>query len=771
MKKIALIYFLLLLVLPCKKASACGIIIDEDETFFTLFPQELAQTNDYYDFLLTNYTKYEPVMDDESAPTPYSANIKEWSDFMKISNEQAFYLVMKASKEAVDSLLNFHSCPDPNLKFANEKFCKSNHNALMYISYAKYLEPYMVEEDYSVWSYGYGSSSSIYSLDYESTLQTLKQLYNNQSDKSLKLRYGYQMVRLSHFTGHCKEAIANFYQYVEPLKLKSEIYYYALCQKAGAARKYMYDQYEGEESEEEKSNKDMKAVLTPANTNYATDFLTVFDKSHDMKFMAYRSLRNTGTLEELFNNASSLSVKNKINLYFLLGYQGFADELSEMAKIVALDPNAETARVLMARYINGLERCIHDEEKLGDFTKCIDNSRLTDEHEQLERCHKALAIAERMIQQSNNKDFWRLAAATLNAFDENYDTATEQLSGVNKKDKMYTESKAFLSLYIDIMKEDNMTKSVADSLYAVQKALFPKVGFFGHEDISKFYHYRKSFCLIQRFWSAKFAEAGDTTTAFLVNITNSMEQPVNNIDLWNRIVEFKKQSEHNSFEKWLLKESGNLSLEDLNQKRAMIYMFNGNFEEAYKLASPNVYVKWKCAFCSNIRGFNYYDPEENNDFQNDYIKELLGNVKLDSMPVKDYIGLLVKLDQLRKGKTSASAKAAFLLGNFYYNLREYEGYYRSRSCYGFCSHDFAASANHFYKIGLEMNPDKELKARLIFALAKNTNEGDSFYYSYAWLKQKSFDNSNYYDKLKELSNTDYYKTIVSKCKYFELYVN
>lgn len=771
MKKIALIYFLLLLLaLPCQKVMACGGDYDEDETFLALFPQELVQTDDYYEFLLTYHDVYTPIMDDDSDPTRYSANIKEWSAFMKISNEQAFYLVMKASRDAVDSLLNYHSCPDPKLKFANKKFCKDNHDALMYISYAKYLEPYMGNEFFSVWSYGYESSCSIYNLEYRSTLQTLMQLYNNQNDKFLKLRYGYQMVRLAHFSGYSKESVVYFYKYVEPLKLKSEIYYYALCQKAGAARNYcLYD--EGGESDEDVSNKDIEVFLKPANTNYIADFLTVFDKSYDMKFMAYRSLKNTGSLAELFENFSSLSVRNKISLYFLLGYQRFADPVNEMEKIVALDPNAETARVLMARYINGLERSIHEEQKLDDFTKCIANSRLSDENKQLENCNKAIAIAERMEQQSNYKDFWRFAAATLNAFAENYDAATEQLRGVNKKDQMYAESKAFLSLYIDVMTVDSMTKSVADSLYAVQKALFPKVGFFGHEDIGRFYHYRKSFCLIQRFWSAKFAEAGDTITAFLVNKTGSMSESINNIDLWNKIVDFKNQPVHSRFEKWLLKESGNLSLEDLNQKRAMIYMFNGNFEEAYKLASPNVYVKWKCAFCSNIRGFNYYDPEENNDFQNDYIKELLGNVKLDSMPVKDYIGLLVKLDQLRKGKTSASAKAAFLLGNFYYNLREDEGYYRSRSCYGFCSHDFAASANHFYKIGLEMNPDKELKARLIFALAKNKNEGDSFFYVYDRYKQKSFDNDFYYSELKKLNNTVYYKTLVSKCKYFDLYVN
>ncbi|MBQ0028928.1 MAG: hypothetical protein KBT32_00650 [Bacteroidales bacterium] len=764
MKKIAL-YFLLLLALPFQKAKACGDPFDYHEIYFALFPQELTQTNDLSEFLLTYRDVYTPIMDDDSVHTRYNANIKEWSAFMKISNEQAYYLVMKASREAVDSLLNYHSCPDPKLKFANEKFCKSNHNALIYISYAKYLEPYMGNEFTSVWSYDYESSSSIYDLDYKRTLQTLIQLYNNQNDKFLKLRYGYQMVRLAHYTGYCKEAIAYFYKYVEPLKLKTEIYYYALCQKAGAARNYcLHD--DGGECEEDVSNGDIEVFLKPANTNYTADFLTVFEKSHDMKFIAYTSLQSTGSLEGLFENASSLSVKNRISLYFLLGYQRFADPVNEMEKIVALDPNAETALVLMARYINGLERNIHEEEKLNDFTKCIASSRLSNENEQLKSCNRAIAIAERMVQQSKHKDFWRFAAATLNAFAENYDAATEQLRRVNNKDQMYVEAKAFLSLYIDIMKEDNMTKSVADSLYKVQKALFPNVGFFCHGDIGNYYLYRKSFFLIQRFWSAKFAEAGDTTTAFLVNNTNSMQQSANNIDLWNKIVDFKKQTVHNGFEKWLLKESGNLSLEELNQKRAMIHMFKGNFEDAYKLVSPNVYVKWKCAFCSNIRGFNYNDPEEKNDFQYDYIKELLGNVKLDSMPVKDYIGLLMKLDQLRKRKNSASPKAAFLLGNFYYNLREDEGYYRWSGCLGFCSYDLASSANHFYKSGLDMNPDKELKARLLFALAKNNNEGDSFYNSYT-RSEPIF----YYKELKKSNNTDYYKTIVSKCKYFELYVN
>ena len=389
---------------------------------------------------------------------------------------------------------------------------------------------------------------------------------------------------------------------------------------------------------------------------------------------------------------------------------------------------------------------------------------------------EAIAIAERMVERSVDKNFWRMAAAALNAFAENYATASRYLAGVNKKNPLFSETKDVLALYIDVMKTDKMTLSVADSIYSAHEKMFPKDWYFSRSKLDKdsCYYAKYDHCFIQRLWAAKFAEAGDSVSAFLVESTNSMRNGLNSQSLWDGIAAFVRQSTHNGFERWLIRESGNLSLEELDQNRAMIHLGNAEFDEAYKLASPKVYVMWKCALCSNIRGFNYYDPEEDNDFQYDYISDLLGKPKLDSIPVKNYIGILKKLDGMRKGvNPEAAAKACFLLGNFYYNLSD-EGYYRNSLCHNMFSDRSTASG--YYEEGLRLSHDDELKARLLLASAKcaggEGGEGSQFYEQCVWHKEpKSKFEGKFYKELKKLNHTKYYKTVVSKCKYFEYYVN
>lgn len=777
MKK--LLYFFLLLLLSCQQSYGCAGDYDADGYFYGIFPQNLVQTDDYYDFLMTENSAaysnrfswyYYDDASDEASPQFYTENIREWAAFLHITKEQAYYLVMKAPKETIDSLQFYHTSSDSHLKFANAGFLKKYHDALVYISYAKFLEPYMgcsTIDDYDLWSYEYSYRNrrrSVKLLDYQTVMKTLKDLYDSQENKVLKLRYGYQIVRLAHYVGDYLDAVKYFYKYVESLKLKSEIYYYALNQKAGAIRAIQ----NCEECENEEADK----YLSRFKADYVADFFDVFTNSHDQKFNVFWSLKVTGEFEGIFDAVPSMKKEDRISYYFMLGYQNFSNPINELEKIVTLDPNAEAGRVLMVRYINGLERSIHTTDSISDIRSCLRSCHL--KGGSLENCMEAIAIAERMVERSVDKNFWRMAAAALNAFVENYATASRYLAGVNKKDPLYSETKGVLALYIDVMKTDKMTLSVADSIYSAHKKMFTKD--FSNDSC---YYTNVEFCFIQKMWAAKFAEAGDSVSAFLVGCTNSMMNEYYSQSLWDGIAAFVRQSTHNGFERWLIKESGNLSLEELDQNRAMIHLGNAEFDEAYKLASPKVYVMWKCALCSNIRGFNYYDPEEDNDFQYDYISDLLGKLKLDSIPVKNYIEILKKLDGMRKGvNPEVAAKACFLLGNFYYNLSD-EGYYRNSLCHNMFLDRSTASG--YYEEGLRLSHDDELKARLLLASAKcaggEGGEGSWFYGQYEWKKRwgeepksNKFE-GKFYKELKKLSHTKYYKTVVSKCKYFEYYVN
>ena len=91
------------------------------------------------------------------------------------------------------------------------------------------------------------------------------QLFNKEQDKFLKLRLGYQIVRLLRYTEQYKGAIEFFNKNIENFFEINEIYYYTLDQIAGCY--YNLNDFE--------------------TASYL--FLKVFDKSRDKKRSAFTS--------------------------------------------------------------------------------------------------------------------------------------------------------------------------------------------------------------------------------------------------------------------------------------------------------------------------------------------------------------------------------------------------------------------------------------------------------------------------------------------------
>ena len=181
-------------------------------------------------------------------------------------------------------------------------------------------------------------------------------------------------------------------------------------------------------------------------------------------------------------------------------------------------------------------------------------------------------------------------------------------------------------------------------------------------------------------------------------------------------------------------------------------------------------MQMKSVFCYNINHAFRNLSEEKNDFHSDYNNELIDKkLKLDKV---SYVDLLKQLDALYKTAQTdgdKGAKAAFLLGNFYYNIGP-KGYYRDRIFgFGFWNIWAQGEDNEYgrYKSDkkfLEMADkksfqDDELRAKIVFAMAKVNDENDNTPgYNYQrmriWFKQ-----------------TKAYKTFVSKCSYFSKFVN
>ena len=196
MKRYLLITVLLLgwamNLFPCADYEESTIISHND-----LFP-EAVPYEDGFDYLIENEECrdfqyfYNHYCFGCHKRKPNSGNMEEWAKYLKIDEEQAYYLVNKVPQQAIDSLLVYGLSNDPRLKFADKAFCKKWRNALTYISFAKYLEPYMAREngdDYDLWQYPYDTEwyeprrPSILNLDYTTVLNNMIEAYDRQKDK------------------------------------------------------------------------------------------------------------------------------------------------------------------------------------------------------------------------------------------------------------------------------------------------------------------------------------------------------------------------------------------------------------------------------------------------------------------------------------------------------------------------------------------------------------------------------------------------------------
>lgn len=654
------------------QSSACGWDgYSDDYTSNQIFNQEVTEEQDYFQFLRTFEFSY------DKAEIKTNQNCRDWANYFGITPEQAYYLVNDASKVSLEQLQQSGKALDKKLAFADKNFCKSKKEGLNYLSYAKYLEPFMKAEKeswYGVWSYRY-HQKPLDELKYEETIENLISAYESQTNKDLKIRYGYQIVRLAHYKRQYKEAVEYFYKYVESLNYKPEIYYYALSQKAGAADACDYKK-----------------------ENPVSDFLTVFSESKDLKFSAYKSLRfcnGRNGLSKAFSMANNSKDKRACDIYFLLAYNNFNNPINELEKIVKIDINAPQAKILMARYIAEIESEL--------FSPYRDSYGKESARKKFSNVDDAIRIAESQAQTCSNKNFWNLACSFLHTYCLEYDKAKNSLSKVTASSDLYKEQKDMIGTIIDICEPMIFTDNNANN--AFEK----------HENSFGSY-------IIRKIMASRYQEINNKAKHFLSIYSIETDDP--DRGLWEEIIALAQKSNKSKLEKWLLGNDGKVDMEYLNNRLGMANFYEGNIPAAKKLVTEKLDFNAKNVLCYTIGHIIYNKTEDSNTFYNDYISETIGNVSFENTNIKEVLSTLNKLYDLSEGDNTQAAKASFLLGNFYYNL-SHEGYYRNSFNY---DENFGTVASFYYtKAQLIANED-ELMACILFAMQKASDRNNTLYF-------------------------------------------
>lgn len=711
MKKIVLT---LSLIFGLTKSFACADGGGEDYYYYNLFSQTLSEAPQYQPFLMTLDNPYF-----DSNQGLKNENISLWQKSLGLSYEQAYDLVFKASKADVDSFIKNGKSTNSKYSYATTDFVKKNKQNLLYLSYAKYLEPYMAFYyiDNGEWSYAPRPEKNVNNLDYKKVLDVLKKSWNAETDKELKIRYGYQLVRFAHYFHEYKDAINYFKMYVDSQGVKNPIYYYALDQKAGAER----------------------ALENYIQANY--DFFEVFSHSNDRKLSAYQSMKVTQDLnfEKMLANAKTSQEKN--DLYLLIGYNDFSDPMAPMRKIIANDVNALQARVLFARAINTIERQYLQQNPESYYwdssqtrktytdlylpVKTGNGGYYMDEKGKDLQLNDLITFAKQQATNASDKDFWNLSISYLNLMSKNFDESKTYLAKVNSNSKEFQQQKKVIEILTEIFEQKKITDNFENQLMTKYGSIlnfeYPKLPeneWTYSADVNQQMNLKN---VILDVLANRYYLQGDKGKAFLIH--NDIVQLGSNPswDIINDLDKLDKKSTKTAFEKYLIKNKVKSDIYDyqaeklnhiqfnlsdyLSDYRGTLYLGEMKFDLAKKEfekinqtyhISPSTFYEYDYDYSTDkqtksllenqfdgyhnipnkIFGFNKiecFNCDEDAVIATPYLNEF--KFIQPKMSKLELTNSLIELSKLAKKSNENGAKANYLLGNFYYNTTTL-GYYR-----------------------------------------------------------------------------------------------
>lgn len=773
-KKIASICFGLLL---STKIFACAEYWDEMYAY-SIFSQEIANEPQYSAFL---WEPYYPYYNEDNQTS--NANIKSWQNMLGISYEDALYLVFKMTLSDLKSIIKQGKSNDSRFHFLTKDLIKNHKEALNYLVVAKELEPYMnmSRNDYYEESWYYYSPKPVLPIsnleNYDDYISFFENAYKKSKNQELKMRYAYQLIRLAHYSGRYEAAIDYFNTYVAPMDYKSEMYYYALSQYAGALRGT--------------GNTFESALL----------FFQVFTHSNDLKRVAMTSIRITDdTSYDLFiEKAKTIEEKNSADL--MLGFLAFNDPVNSLKKIIARSPNAPEAKILIARQVSEIGSNL---KMYGDFSK-DENKRFPI----LEKSSQFDVVLEVINQQLTNtevknKSFWNIVGGYLLFLNSDYDKATALLNKAKPENKLQTDQIKTLLAVIDLARIDVITPDKEIYIYSKYKDIlesqsenYAVSGYF-YKILANRYYLQKDYAK-SLMAEGYFSMIDDNPQEIILKQLEDIYYKKNKNDYELCLINKFNKNVYQSDNSKLTKDD--IVKSYIHAKKSENLIIDDKLDLALA-ESKKIKDSSSLKVSKNIFGVNYEECYSCDDIMHTYYLDNFSFIA-DSLNYSELIGVLIKLKELGEGTSKEANKANFLLGTFYYNVsgtgyfREYLGIGR----WGYAANSFTSKQNKLgiYEGGINMNTqpsyrrnttpvakkyyetaynqtsDEELKAHLAFGLSKCELE-DFFELYYTSPRDSiSYDipitNRKYFEELHRYKNTTAYNMAESNCLLFSYYVN
>lgn len=752
--------------------NGCGWWYSEDEVYYNLFDQLLLQEKGLKPFLLTG----EPGFFETKTELP-DENIDAWMAFIGSDRK-----LRNLEKAAISELV--YRTPLKELNTGNAisgTTCAimSNSNigkqVINYLRYAKTLEPY-AQENAETWERSRAQPPT--NSEYQRLLEEGIRLWKSCNYNELKLRYGYQLVRLAHYSGNNVEALEIFDEYVESVKQNHVIYYYALEQKGG--------------------------VLCNLNRNAEANYLfcQVFDHSDNRKEIAYNSIKIQGKVD--WNKTYGLCKTNreKAVLYAVRGYNTFSNETEEMRNILQVCPDSPYLKLLAIRYINKLERSIlnifYDTECSHSF---MDVSQEIKKNYEGDKELINSIIANRQI---GEKDFWATYLAHMAFLCKDYELCENTLEGIKtgNPELLKQISRTRFCLYLTTLNKLGKEEEKGIKEYLAK------------ENIDKEF--------VREIVAHLYKQQGEYGKAFLVhNKISSLEQNPDLVIINSLIKEYETNGDFSACVS--IDSVNNTDIVSLYELKGTYYLRMGIIDKSIEWYDkvPDSYTCFTHKYDYDKDEYMSFSATEYNGYSG--ISPLIfsnGFKRWFNIPAekeltdviyrqKEFSFLnryhskktlaqsLLRLKEMAEKGNETGMHAAYLLANYYFNISS-NGYYRNIPFYfsdnGYSSshyrssflnkfHDFgneynykdfssyvlltndAFKALHIYENVTQCSSDRELVARALFMAAACTRDlysGDE--------KDISKINSYYSKIARTCSDTDFFREAKNECKYFDYYI-
>ena len=771
----------------------CGPGIDPYDYYTSFFQNDLGDNKSLQPFY---YTGFSFLYDDTEPASREEVLASEWASFINTKNTNAVRSFINdfASKDL--SNLYFHLEKKRPLTVADsikkneftQYFLRSkNLETLGYILFAKKTEPF-VTRYHDNWD-----AAPMDSLKMHKQLLSGIQLYNAAKTDVIKLKYGYQIMRLAMYNNENREAITYHEKYISKNNTESILKDLCLSMKAGA----LYRTGETAES-----------VYLYSKAFAATDVKKI---SNFISFnWAQDDLSSLKPALALCNND-----KERANLIALSSLGVASNDLNNFREVLRLDPENKMLRTLAVREINKLEETLLtpsiSTENGGKafyltWADMDSDSAFSAQKTYAKDVVDFFTEAAREVSK-NDKGFYFISSAYVSYMSRDLNAAKQYL----KSAKEHSLSKAeqdqlqLTTLLIKVNEVDQIDAAFEEEILPSLKWMYEKAANETTKPI-QYYDYRqwKNFYrnLFTEVLAKKYHKQNDFIKETLCigvadmipGIDNANESySSNGIDFLHnhleptevvRLNDLISISKRTNFDNFLLR-NNSIKQKDVIDFAGTSYLRTFDFEKA---------IEWLSKFNQNTGLIKLeknpfidllYDREEKLPKENTSFSKL------------DFAKEMLRLQNLITSDPANAATYYYKMGLGAYNITYYGHtwelveYYRSGSDGYSIPKDASKflkeyhgcyTAQEYFKKAKEKSSDKELQARALFMMAKCAQkqvQQPAYGYNSDWtiydnaMKTyfSNFRANIYFPELSKTYNqTKFYKEALSSCSYLKDFI-